>query len=49
MKNEKTKALYVSPELEIIAFEIGDIITTSDQTSNGPVPDENEDVDWFNN
>ncbi len=47
MKNEKKTALYQSPELELIAFETRDIISTSGYTDK--VPDENEDTDWNEN
>jgi hypothetical protein len=40
MKNVKSTP-YTSPELEIIAFECNDIVTTSI-----PIPDENEDEIW---
>ena len=49
MINEKISTRYESPELEIIAFDSCDIITTSGYGVNGTVPDVNEDTDWFNN
>ena len=47
MKTEKNQVSYESPELELIAFDICDIITTSGY--NGYEPDENEDTDWNQN
>ncbi len=42
MKNENVKATsYIPAELEIIAFECNDIVTTSI-----PTDDENEDGNW---
>ena len=48
MKNKNMTTLYQPPELEIIAFEIDDVITTSGPAdSNNPyVPDDNVDDDW---
>ena len=51
MKNERRTTPYEPPELDIIAFDIEDIITTSGQTErpgngNGYVGDENEDDNW---
>ena len=47
MKNKSMTTPYQPPELEIIAFEIGDVITTSGATNNNPyVPDDNVDDEW---
>ena len=43
MKNVKP-TLYISPELEIIAFDCSDVIVTSG--GNGPVSDGGEMEDW---
>ena len=49
MKNEKKTAPYESPELEFIAFDTRDIITTSGYRDNDYLPDDNEDDSWNEN
>ena len=47
MKNKNMTAPYQPPELEIIEFKIGDVITTSGTLDDNPfVPDDNVDDDW---
>ena len=47
LKNKNMTAPYQPPELEIIEFEIGDVITTSGTLEDNPfVPDDNVDDDW---
>jgi len=48
MKNGKNTH-YVSPELDIFAFECTDILTASGETpeyDDGYVPDDNVDYEW---